>query len=84
MIEKKVTKAQAKPRTEFTSSANPTAEGGPPKALTKEEKKALRESLKFESKDDKLLIKEPGSINGNPFDIRFLEKCYVYIHDQTA
>ena len=58
--------------------------------MTKEERKALRElctignTISKEYIKDKLLTREPGQINGNDFNIRYLDNCKVYIHDHLA
>ena len=53
-------------------------------ALTKEEKKALREKLTMKNKTGEELWRKPGEIDGKQFAINDLESCTVYVLDHTS
>jgi hypothetical protein len=53
-------------------------------ALTKEEKKALREKLTMKQKKGETLWRKPGELDGKAFAINDLEDCIVYILDHTS
>jgi hypothetical protein len=47
-------------------------------------KKVNRADFMFTQKKGETLVKTDGSLNGSPFNIRFLEDCTVHILDHTA
>ena len=53
-------------------------------ALTKEEKKALREKLTIKKKTGEELWRKPGEIDGKQFAISDLEGCTVNVLDHTS
>ena len=57
----------------------------PKKFLTnKEERKRMRENLMFVKKEDEILLKYPGDLNGKQFKLENNKKCEIYINDYNA